>query len=74
MFPFQAPKHDMDYSHRARFVDNDWDFFLGSLVDIIHLPIHLVTTTKFIQIIDFLELTSADWMPCIDAEKVNIKT
>ena len=60
MNQFQVRRHDMNYSHRARLVDNDWNFFLGSLVDIIHLPIHLVMTTKFIQIIDFLELTSAD--------------
>ena len=60
MNQFQVRRHDMNYSHRAHFVDNDWTFFLGSLFDIFPLPIHLVMTTKFILIYDFLELTSAD--------------
>ena len=51
MNKFQVHRHDMNYSHRTCFVDNDWNFFLGSLVDIFHLPIHLVMTTKLIQII-----------------------
>ena len=73
MNQFQVQRHDMNYSHRARFVDNDWNFFLGSLVDIFHLPIHLVMTTKFIQIIfcfwTHLSGLNASYRRCKDQHK-----